>query len=437
MESRIVEAKFDSDFLNSMPEMEEDIMNEFNIYMDGEQYKPVVTEIERRTDDRFKPTLPGNFGKIDTLDVIKNNKVLGKIMNLVICICLSLNPNDGIDPAVYELRIAIISVAVLCGCLRVDKSNNLKLTEKKNAKEYYNEVLKTYKDKDRDLVKRVTEKMNVAFNFIAFSTLNFIRFNHHFPSDKKHIAKKALAGLGDDVVKKLLMESNNEKFYNYLVTAAKIIDDDLFFRTYIKVTPREGDKYVKLENTGFFNLVLSDEIIKIRCNPTPNGFLILDIIYQMLKDMSNKNVLCLLPNFNMYKKLMSIRNTIQINPFIFHPSRYYYNYKNHLKEYEKIREDFLSIMENVCSFVYCYTSNMYDSIASAKCREKYVDKIRKNDEDLVAGILKIYDTRTEITKEVIQEVRNKIEVFDINKVLQDDIKGNNEKLSKELFDQHE
>lgn len=432
MQREVTEAKIDENLLKTLPELDKEAMDEFDIYLDGEVFKPVVTDIERKTKDEFKPVMLENVKESDKLNVIKNKGVLSKVLNLVIALVLDLNPEENFDPALYELRIAIIAVIMLSGCYQKDRNNNVKSIKKENLKDYYAEVIKNLTKNDKERIKRVIGLMNVAFNFLCFSVLNFVRFNHHFPVDKKHIMRKALNGMGEDFIKKYTDDNKMEAFYNNLVTAAKIVNDDLFFRTYLKVINRKSDSYTCIEGTGLMNLQVQDEIVKIRIDPTPNTFLIVDIIYQIIMDIKFKNLLAFIPNFHLYIRILEIRKLLKENPFAFHPSRLYHKYNEFNEEYERIRSEFLAIMENIGSFVYLYSERMFPSIASAKCRRKYEEKIRASDENVVKLIFDISEEVEPFNKEKVVELKKKLNVIDISSINAEDIKEKNSELSAQL-----
>jgi len=243
--------------------------------------------------------------------------------------------------------------------------------------------------------KPETEKMNyyleiislipICVNAINFSTINFIRFNHHFPKEKRNLIKKAFLSVLDTYMKDIIPDNEEEEinqvFYEKIVPLIKIINEFAFYNLYIKEIREEENEIIEngapydavtvLSLDKFYNIRINQPIIMLRNSPTTNGFLILDLLEIMVEDFKNKNFLPLVPYKEEIKNLLDLRKNLINDPFANHPSRNYFKYKkNSFNDNYKI----LTLnLEKLGNLIYLYCKEGSKSLKQAKSCLKYGD----------------------------------------------------------------
>jgi hypothetical protein len=278
---------------------------------------------------------------------------------------------------IKKLQLAFLVTAYYSSCIKNEfidflKENKEKLPEKPDEEKmnYYVEIMNL---------------IPICVNAINFSTINFIRFNHHFPKEKRNLIRKAFLSILDTYMKDIIPENDEEEisqeFYEKIVPLIKIINEFAFYNLYIKeVTKNEEEVEIKKDNTPyedvtvlslnkFYNMRINQPIIMIRNSPTTNGFLILDLLEIMIEDFKNKNFLPFIPYKEEIKKLLDLRQTLIDDPFANHPSRNYFKYKkNSFNENYKI----LTLnLEKLGNLIYLYCKEGSKSLKQAKSCLKY------------------------------------------------------------------
>ena len=377
----------------------------------GEALQTIISEHEREIQKEYKVTLPKGYDDFKTKRTIKNNSAFSLILNVFINLLISLNKKYDEDEDIYLLKIAIIAMTCLNGC--ITDSRNFNLSDITFDKKYIIENKNKITEENDRRIKKIIEYFPLANNFIAFSTLNYVRFNHHYPAEKVHLIRKALLSFNTKLVNEMIEEEELETFYNCLVTPVRICNELLFYERII------NKKFENLHETNFryYNILgtisseMKEDMITIRSTCTPNGFLVLDLIKAMLEDLKAKNMIFLLPNTDIFSKLMKLRNYIRENAFGYHNSKIFHNCM--AKDYDEVKNKFLTYMSIIGGFIYTYTENMEDSIIQAKCRMKYKNKVILSDEKLVKVIFAVANSFNKVDEKdvnILKEKLNKNEV---------------------------
>ena len=383
----------------------------------GEALQIILTGNEREIKRDYKTTIPAGYEEFETTSFNKNKNSFNLILSLFINLIINLNPQFDEDIEIYLLKISIITMTCLNGS--ITKEDNFNVSDIKFDKDYI-KANKGKIDKDNlSKIEKVIAYFPLANNFLAFSTLNYIRFNHHFPQEKIHLMKKSLLSFNSRLVEEMIEEDGKNTFYDCLVTPARINNELVFYEKLLNQNMKElhNNKFKYYKILGTVPTKFEDELIMIRNVVTPNGFLVLDIVKAMLEDLRSKNLLFLLPNLEIFGKLMSLRNYLRKNPFGYHNSKIFF--KSTAKDYEEVKKKFLSYMSIVGGFIYGYTEKMEDSIIQAKCRIKYRNKVNLNDEKLIKTIYKVADEGVTINDNDVVLLRSKLNKFDL--VISDDI----------------
>lgn len=407
-----------------------DMMNILDSILDGETFKIRTTETDRTVNEQYKPVLP--LGLIEANDAIKNKskRFYAYVLNILISLLLELNPMTCDSEEVYAFRMAIIVNIIVSGC--VLKTDNWRFSNIKFDENFVKNEGKSYAGKNKELSEKIRNYMQAASNFLAFSSMNMVRFNHHFPIEKTNLIIKSLTGVPEDMRNDLLEEEKLETFYNQFVTAARLLNDKKYYEKFILSKSDESNKYYYYSILGAYDVHFEEELIKIRKVNTPNGFLICDIINEIVTDLKNKKTLFLVPYINEFIEILKIREHIRLNPFAYHPSKYFYKCK--AEDYDQIVEKFQNLMKRIGSFVYQYSETMYASVRAAKCRSKYEKNITKDDEVLVKIILEVSKVDISIPKEQVAMIKKKLhtQIIEINE--DTDIEARNKEIIKLIED---
>ena len=416
----------DDDFKNA----KDNLFEIFGELYNGETLKVILSETEGDIKDENKVILPSGFEEFNEKCFNKNEKTFSMIVNLFIYLIMELNEKIIDNNEIYFLRIAIIVITCLNGSISNNK--NFIISPKKFDKDYIKANRGKIKEDDMEKIKKIISYFNIASNFIAFSTINYIRFNHHFPLEKTHLIKKVLLKLAPETIEELLEEEKRGTFYKQLVSACRINNELIFYENLINTELKTGHelkfKYYKL--LGNISHEFTDEMIKIRKIATPNGFLILDLIEKMIVDIKAKSLLFLIPNIKIFGELMKIRNILRSNPFEFHPARYFF--KVNTKRYDEIREKFLNYMSLIGGFVYYYTESMEETVIQAKCRNKYEHNVNMKDKKICEILFKLSEIKIEVKEDKLKKIKEKLNVADIELNEDTDIEAENNKASEIL-----
>ena len=381
-----------------------DMMNILDSILDGETFKIRFTETDRTIDKRYKPVLPQGLEESKEAQVIKNGKIYAYVLQILISLLIDLNPNTCESEDYYAFRLAIITNIIVSGC--VLKNENWTYSDIKFDKKFIKDHGKEYSKRNGDLIEKVKKNMTAASNFLAFSSMNMVRFNHHFPIEKVNLISKSLTGLPEDLRNDILEEEKLETFYTQFVTAGRLLNDKKYYEKFLLCKSDENNSYFYYSVLGAYKVQYDEEMIKIRKINTPNGFLICDIINEILNDIKNRKLLFILPYVDQFVDILKIRNHIRLNPFGYHPSKFFYHCK--ADDYDEIVEKFHSIMKIIGSFVFQYSEIMYSSVREAKCRIKYEKNITKDDEILVKSMLDISKLDININEETTKIIKKKL-----------------------------
>ena len=372
----------------------------------GETMKIILSDTEREIKKDFKVVLPKGYEENTKLNYNSNKKVFNIILNLFINLIMNLNPISEENEELYYLKISIITIICLGGTLTKEK--NFIVSDIEFNENYIKENKKKLTKDQLEKIGKVISLFPTASNFVAFSTLNYIRFNHHFPYEKNHLIKKALMSFDESIVHELLTEENKDTFYNILVAPARINNELLFYEKifYKKYENLHENKFKYYKLLGTTPLEFLDESLDIRKDVTPNGYLVLDLIAAMIDEIKAKSLLFLVPNIEIFAKLINIRNHLRKNPFGYHNAKFFFSCA--ANDCDEIRKKFLSYMSIVGGFIYNYTSNMEDSIIQAKCRIKYKNKVKLEDERIVKLIQDVAKSEISFDKKTIDYIKSKI-----------------------------
>jgi len=281
------------------------------------------------------------------------------------------------DENIKKMQLAFLVTAYYSNCIKNEfsdflKENNEALPEKPETEKmnYYLEIISL---------------IPICVNAINFSTINFIRFNHHFPKEKRNLIKKAFLSVLDTYMKDIIPDNEEEEinqvFYEKIVPLIKIINEFAFYNLYIKEIREEENEIIEngapydavtvLSLDKFYNIRINQPIIMLRNSPTTNGFLILDLLEIMVEDFKNKNFLPLVPYKEEIKNLLDLRKNLINDPFANHPSRNYFKYKkNSFNDNYKI----LTLnLEKLGNLIYLYCKEGSKSLKQAKSCLKYGD----------------------------------------------------------------
>jgi hypothetical protein len=281
------------------------------------------------------------------------------------------------DENIKKMQLAFLVTAYYSNCIKNEfsdflKENNEALPEKPETEKmnYYLEIISL---------------IPICVNAINFSTINFIRFNHHFPKEKRNLIKKAFLSVLDTYMKDIIPDNEEEEinqvFYEKIVPLIKIINEFAFYNLYIKEIREEENEIIEngapydavtvLSLDKFYNIRINQPIIMLRNSPTTNGFLILDLLEIMVEDFKNKNFLPLVPYKEEIKNLLDLRKNLINDPFANHPSRNYFKYKkNSFNDNYKI----LTLnLERLGNLIYLYCKEGSKSLKQAKSCLKYGD----------------------------------------------------------------
>jgi len=277
-------------------------------------------------------------------------------------------------------------------------------------------------------IKKIIDYIPVAKNFIALSVINFIRFNHHFPSEKVDLIKKSLIGIPENEINEFL-ESNGKNlklFYQYPFQAAKLVNEWAYF--YININnnlkiDNEDKSDIELLNYGIIrDYMSSDQIVIIRNEPTTNCFLVLDLVYVFLNYLDTREILGLLPQPKIFQKLMQIRKFLKSHPFTYHPARFYLKIQFNKDDYNSTIASFQENIKKIGNLIFLFCTEEGGSLAEAKS----ILKFQNDSLGEFKNIFEIY----KLTKESGSLISNE-QKENLKKLLSPNIKMPNSK--EELF----
>jgi hypothetical protein len=386
---------------------------------------------------KFDVLLPNNLVEITTDKFLKFIK--DKTDNKTLCILLQtlLDGNQFIlketDENIQALLLAILFVAIKSNCIKNEYKNNCSLEEKE------------YKKENKELFKKTIAYIPAALNALNFSTINFIRFNHHFPDTKKHLIKKAFLPVYETFFKQICNAEEDvpvdKKFYEIIVPCLKIVNELVFFYVYIK--PGKFDNKISdleiktLGDSKIVNLRIEQPIITIRSTPTTNQFLILDILNFVIQDLNERKFLPVFPYIEESKTLLKLRKILIEEPFKNHPSRFYFGYKNDsfITNYQLLVKN----MEKLGNFLYLFCQNAEDSLKEAKSPDKYKDKKIQINSDLIRLYNEVF-LKTKVNYDDMKNyLKNQLKLTSVEEIVNNnkDIKDENEKIHQKIIEELE
>jgi len=373
----------------------------------------VSTEYTASKEEYFK--LPEPQKKTNINGIKETSKKKKPILSFILML-ITLNDLTDLDTweNIQAFTWSVLLVACTSGCLKSDKK--FEIVEYKCENEDFSG--------NANKIKKVLDYIPVAKNFVALSVINFIRFNHHFPSEKIDLIKKSLIGIPENEINEFL-ESNSKNlklFYQYPFQAAKLVNEWAYF--YININnnlkiDNEDKSDIELLNYGIIrNYTSSDQIITIRNEPTTNCFLILDLVYVFLNYLDTREILGLLPQPKIFQKLMQIRKYLKTHPFTYHPARFYLNIQFNKDDYNSTVATFQENIKKIGNLIFLFCAEEGGSLAEAK-------SVLKFQNDSLGEFKNIYEIY-KLTKENKSFISNE-QKENLKKILSPDIKIPNNK----------
>lgn len=394
----------------------------FDDIFDGTSFLSDTSSIEASITSSDVIALDGSYELADTVSV--SNNVTKKVSAILITDIVNNNTNKYIndlkDDDIAALYYALIFAIGCSGCIK--ESNTLKFVKhsEKGALEKYNAV--------KDMVKKVIKMIPTANTILFFSCINFIRFNHHWPSNKRNIQEKALLGISDITRQKILQSTDDRGtesiFYKVFYDLTKAINDYAFYHYHInRVNNLKMAR--KIYTKGFSqDISYNSDLYTLRMQPTANGLLILDLLKKMIIDFGNLDILPLAPYKDNFKNLLEFLNKVKKTPFSYHPSRKYYkaSSENDEKELRNARE----IISKIGFLVYSFCQEAGGSLREAKSTHKYsLEKDIK-----VSNFMKIYTYMTDYELKEVPDFLKETQKYNYKSL--SELQEENEKMKKLL-----
>jgi len=407
--------------------------------LDEEGLIPIISNQINMNNTTLKIVFPNNLQEKEISEVkkIKIEKFIAK-KNLIIPLINFFEKNNEFiknekDENLKKLQLAFMLTAYLSNCIKVEFSDFLV----ENTEKYDENI-----ENDKILFCReIANLIPTCINAINFSTINFIRFNHHFPKEKKQLIKKAFINILDTYLKDIIPDNEEEEidnqFYEKIVPLIKTINEYAFYNLYIKdkniekeeneIEIQKLNKVTVLSNEKAYNLRINQPIIMIRNNPTTNGFLILDLLELMIEDFKNKKFLPFIPYKKEIKELLELREELLKDPFANHPSRNYFKYEknNFIENYKKLTIN----LEKLGNLIYLYCKDGSKSLKQAKSCLKYSEIDYPTNKNIMVIYNEAFNNLEFDVEEVKKYVKENLSNNDIMQIINEkkNIEEENEK----------
>jgi hypothetical protein len=402
---------------------------------------PIISNQINMNIATFKVCFPSNLSEknINEVEKLDTKRFLAKPSLIGPLVKFFTSNNDFINQEknenIKKMQLAFLITAYFSNCIKIEFQDYLKENQEKYEEKTDEKEIKFYIE--------IASLIPTCINAINISTINFIRFNHHFPKEKRNLIKKAFLNVLDTYMKDIIPENDeedlSEEFYEKIVPLIKIINEFAFFNLFIKEKKEENKNLILEENKRpfeeitvlsigeFYNLRINQPIIMIRNSPTTNGFLILDLLDIMVEDFKNKKFLPFIPYKEEIKILLNLREELINDPFANHPSRNYFKYKksNFNENYKKLTLN----LEKLGNLIYLYCKEGSKSLKQAKSCLKYGDLELPTNKNLILIFNEAFNNLEINVEEIKKYVNENLKKDEITKLISEkkDLVEENEK----------
>lgn len=316
------------------------------------------------------------------------------------------NFREGIDDDILALEVAII-FQIITGMVLKEKtfytdygngSKSIKNFDKSRLTKIYNNTL---------------ECLGTARNLIFLSVSNFIRFNHHFPSNKCKILYKFFVGTSDELKSKFFSNDDGslsikDIFWETIYPACKCCHERLYYFLYIKKDVFNILNEKLLCYKFNFDITSLDKLVNIRKEPITNGYLNLDLVKYMMESFHRHKLMTLFSDTQLVSLtgLMMLRKKLLNDPFLYHDSNKHFKLKVSQLDIREFDGWISMYFSNISGLLYQFCINSRGSVKNSKTYQKFADEVTDQDQ----SIMDVYNTvaigSIINTAEFIEKIKN-------------------------------